>query len=358
MKTKVDHTYRFVTVFDPKTGFSVRSDVIDKQGNYTGKDPFMAEFPELLDIGIMGHCRHGLSGLCASSKVECYQSGDHIVEPNMPIEKFREIIEQCRGKTFQVALGGRGDPDQHEDFEEILKICSLNEVVPNLTSSGIGLDDYRIELIKKHCGAAAISWYRQDYTLKAIQRLIDAGVKTNIHYVISNATIDEAIMRMENDLWPKGINRIIFLLHKPVGLGSQMNVLNAHDPKVQKFFNLFNIKEHIDKAGFDSCCVPGLLSNTTNIDIQTIEPCEAGRFSAYITPDSRLYPCSFEKDDALCIDLSEYTIEEAWNSEKLKQFRNRYLNKCMQCKIVDHCYGGCPILRQINTCKERNEVLI
>jgi radical SAM protein with 4Fe4S-binding SPASM domain len=358
MKTKVDHTYRFVTVFDPKTGFSVRSDVIDKQGNYTGKDPFMAEFPELLDIGIMGHCRHGLSGLCALSKVECYQSGDHIVEPNMPIEKFREIIEQCRGKTFQVALGGRGDPDQHEDFEEILKICSLNEVVPNLTSSGIGLNDDKVELIKKHCGAAAISWYRQDYTLKAIQRLIDAGVKTNIHYVISNATIDEAISRMENDSWPTGINRIIFLLHKPVGLGSEMNVLNAHDPKVQYFFGLFNKKEHIDKAGFDSCCVPGLLSNTTNIDIQTIEPCEAGRFSAYITPDSRLHPCSFEKDDSLSIDLTKYSIKEAWNSQTFTKFRNRYLNKCLQCKIVDHCYGGCPILSQINTCKERNEVLI
>jgi radical SAM protein with 4Fe4S-binding SPASM domain len=71
-----------------------------------------------------------------------------------------------------------------------------------------------------------------------------------------------------------------------------------------------------------------------------------------------LYPCSFEKNDALSIDLSVYTIEEAWNSETLREFRNRYLRKCLQCKIVDHCYGGCPILSQINTCKERNEVLI
>jgi radical SAM protein with 4Fe4S-binding SPASM domain len=356
MKTRVDHTHRFVTVFDPKTGFSVRSDVIDLQGNYTGQDPFMAEFPELLDIGIMGHCTHGLSGLCALSKVECYQSGDHVIEPNMSAERFRMIIEQCRARTFQVALGGRGDPDQHEDFEKILNICSQNGIVPNLTTSGIGLDEHRIALIKKHCGAAAVSWYRQNYTLSAIERLIAAGVKTNIHYVISNSTIDEAIDRMENDLWPKGINRIIFLLHKPVGLGSERNVLNANDVKVQYFFNLFNKKEHIDKAGFDSCCVPGLLSNTTNIDIQTIEPCEAGRFSAYISPDLKIYPCSFEKDDAISINLSEYSMDEAWNSDIFKQFRHRYLNKCLGCFKVNHCYGGCPILRQINTCKERDEV--
>ena len=358
MKTRVDHTYRFVTVFDPKTGFSIRSDVIDQQGNYTGKDPFMAEFPELLDIGIMGHCTHGLSGLCALSKVECYQSGDHIIEPNMPLQRFRNIIDQCKDRTFQVALGGRGDPDQHEDFEEILEICTQNEVVPNLTTSGIGLDDHKISLIKKHCGAAAISWYRQDYTLQAIQRLIDAKVKTNIHYVISNSTIDEAIERMEEDKWPKGINRIIFLLHKPVGLGSERNVLDANDVKVQYFFGLFNKKEHIDKAGFDSCCVPGLLSNTSNIDIQTIEPCEAGRFSAYISSDSRLYPCSFEKKAEVSIDLSSTSIEEAWDSEVFRQFRKRYLNKCPNCKLVNHCYGGCPILNQINSCKERNEVSI
>lgn len=356
MKTKVDHTYRFVTVFDPGTGFSVRSDVIDQQGNYTGKDPFMAEFPELLDIGIMGHCTHGLSGLCLLSKVECYQSGNQVIEPNMSKERFRMIIEQCRYRTFQVALGGRGDPDQHEDFEEILNLCTKNDVVPNLTTSGIGLDEHRIALIKKHCGAAAVSWYRQNYTISAIERLINAGVKTNIHYVISNATIDEAIDRMENDQWPKGINRIIFLLHKPVGLGSEMNVLQASDPKVQYFFNLFNKKEHIDKAGFDSCCVPGLLSNTTNIDIQTIEPCEAGRFSAYISSDARMYPCSFEKDDSISIDLSKYSIDQAWDSEVFNRFRNRYSPKCLGCAKVNHCYGGCPILNQINTCKERNEV--
>ena len=43
----------------------------------------MAGFPELLDVGIMGHCTHGLSGLCRESGVQCYQDGWNISQPNM-----------------------------------------------------------------------------------------------------------------------------------------------------------------------------------------------------------------------------------------------------------------------------------
>ena len=37
-------------------------------------------------------------------------------------------------------------------------------------------------------------------------------------------------------IFPKVFNAIIFLLHKPVGLGQENNVLKAEDPKVKEFF--------------------------------------------------------------------------------------------------------------------------
>lgn len=64
----------FISCFNEKTGGYFRSGVI-KNGVDTGVDPFMSSFPELLDIGIMGHCMYGKSGLCMSSGVECYQDG-------------------------------------------------------------------------------------------------------------------------------------------------------------------------------------------------------------------------------------------------------------------------------------------
>ena len=56
------------------------------------------------------------------------------------------------------------------------------------------------------------------YTLRALDMLIKAGVTTNIHYVLSKRTIDEAIMRQDPHGFPEGINAVIFLLHKPVDL--------------------------------------------------------------------------------------------------------------------------------------------
>lgn len=63
-----DNNYHFVSAFDEYSGFYMRSSVIEN-GVETQVDPFMSEFPELLDIGIMGHCIHGKSGLCLAANV-------------------------------------------------------------------------------------------------------------------------------------------------------------------------------------------------------------------------------------------------------------------------------------------------
>lgn len=56
MIKKIDKKNRFVSMFNPDTGFYVRSGIIDENGKDTGKDPFMTSYPELLDIGIMQTC--------------------------------------------------------------------------------------------------------------------------------------------------------------------------------------------------------------------------------------------------------------------------------------------------------------
>ena len=104
----------------------VRTGVLGEDGNDTNVDPFMASYPHLIDVGIMGHCIHGKTGLCAKAGIGCYQSGLLVEKPNMSLADFRSIAEQSKGRCNQFALGGRGDPDQHEFFEEILKICREN----------------------------------------------------------------------------------------------------------------------------------------------------------------------------------------------------------------------------------------
>ena len=55
-----DKKYHFKSAFDTKTGAYVRTGILDENGKDTGIDPFMASFPHLIDVGIMGHCIHGM----------------------------------------------------------------------------------------------------------------------------------------------------------------------------------------------------------------------------------------------------------------------------------------------------------
>lgn len=350
-----DKKYHFVTAFDTQTGMYIRSGVLDDEGKDTGVNPFMASFPHLIDVGIMGHCTHGKTGRCLKAGVECYQDGLNVERPNMTIDDFAWIVKQCRGKCNQFALGGRGDPDQHENIEEILRISRENDIVPNFTTSGFGMTNEIAQICRLYCGAVAVSWYRNDYTYSAIKMLLKAGVRTNIHYVIGKNSIDEVIYRLKNDDFPIGINAVIFLLHKPVGLGREDNVLKIEDNRFGEFFEQID-RAHPYKVGMDSCSVPGALHFCRTIMPESLDTCEGGRFSCYIDSDMNMLPCSFDQSNCYGVSLKKITISKAWNSEKFYLFREHLRRACPQCEKREMCMGGCPLMPQIVCCNqdERN----
>ncbi len=332
----------------------MRTGIIDENGHDTGEDPFMASFPQLIDIGIMGHCKHGLSGLCMESGVQCYQSGALINQPNMQLADLKRIIDECKGKTIQVALGGRGDPDQHESFADIIKYCAENGVVPNFTTSGFGFTDSKVALCKEYCGAVAVSWYKHNHTFAALDALLAAGVRTNIHYVLGQNSVDEAVALLKNDGFPAGINAVIFLLHKPVGLGSKENMLNVDDPKTVEFFSLINQGSYCFKIGFDSCTVPAFIQYGLNIDHCFVDTCEGARFSCYITPDLKMLPCSFDQYHRWDYDLARGSVSKGWSSVQFEDFRSRLRQNCPDCDDRLNCMGGCPIKPEIVLCNSRS----
>ncbi len=344
-----DKKYHFRSFFDTEKGTYVRTNIFDENGKETEEEPFMASFPHTIDVGVMGHCIHGESGLCAKAGIGCYQSGQFVKKENMKLEDFESICKQCEKKSTQFALGGRGDPDCHENFEEILKTARKYNIVPNYTTSGLLMNDKKAEISKKYCGAVGVSWYRSDYTFKAIDTLLKYGNKVNIHYVLSKSTIDEAIEILKNDSYPDGVNAFIFLLHKPVGQGNEEDVLKVNDPRVKEFVELFQ-KHHKSKMGLDSCLVPALLSFGRHLIVDAIDSCESGRFSCCIEPDMTMLPCSFDQARKYGVSLSNHTIQEAWESDAFESFRDILRNSCHNCKARTLCFGGCPLKRQIVLC--------
>ncbi len=342
MKVYKDKLFNFTEIFNEKNGMLIRTNILDENGNETSKEPYMRSFPELIDIGIMGKC-HVNQKYCRNFGVDCYQANN--VHEDMDFEDYKKIVDQCKYKTFQVALGGRGDPNKHKDFGKILKYTYDNGIVPNLTTTGILLSDLEIKLMKKYCGAVAVSLYSKIVTkdgmnkesnvqsIEAIKKLISNGIITNIHYVISKDTIDDIIFRLENNLFPNGINAIIFLLYKPVGLANADKMININDNKFMKFLNIINDKKYNFKIGFDTCFSPIIISKLGNVNKSSIDFCEAARFSCYISPNMIMYPCSFIQNSSFGIDLKDSNIEQAWFSLKFKKFKSNNEN---------NFEGSCP----------------
>ena len=355
MRVKKDR--EFLSVFDEKTGAYVRTGILDPKGKDTGEDAFMSSYPELLDVGIMGHCAHGKTGLCLRAGIECYQNGLYSDEKNMRLSDFELIAQQCEGRTFQFALGGCGDPDQHESFIEILRTCRKHGIAVSFTTSGYGMTEVLAAACKQYCGAVAVSWYRSEYTLRAIDMLLNAGVKTNIHYVLSSKSISEAYTRILNHSFPLGINAIVFLLHKPVGMGKRENVINVDNKEFDSFLRTACEKNHPYKIGFDACTIPAIIDQELDVDSHYIDTCEAGRWSAYITPDMKMLPCSFDApSQRWAVDLSKNSIETAWNGEVFSTFRSSFQDACPTCKKRKQCMGGCPILPEIVLCRNKRSI--
>lgn len=358
---KHDKENKYKAIFDGNTGFyrrtSVLEQLLDGKFRETDEEVFKADYPELIDIGIMERC------VCSHKcKVDCYQKAVSRTGSNMSLDDFTWLIEQSKGKVFQVALGGAGDPDTHENFKEILEVCYRNNIVPNFTTSGIAFTEEKARLCKEYCGAVAVSEHNEDYTDKTVKMLLDAGVTTNIHYVLSTQTIDRAIRILNGEeQYRPGINAIVFLLYKPVGLGKVEYVLNFNDKRVAEFFKALDERKVDFNVGFDSCTCSGLINFAHNYNKEDIDYCEGARFSMYISADMTAMPCSFANQDSKWyFKLSKKDgvgIKESWESDIFERFRHRLLTKCPGCKDRDNCGGGCPLLDTVCLCGREHRTL-
>ena len=345
-----DEVFDFFEIFNEENGTLFRSDI-------NGVDPVMRSFPELLDVGIMGHCNSGL--YCRNAGIDCYQKGLTTYAPHMSYENFMEIVKQAAGKTFQIALGGAGDPNKHPQIEDILKSCRAYRIVPNMTTSGFLMTDNEISLIKQFCGAVAVSWYSRlidgkesnQETIDAVERLVKSGCTTNIHYVVSKDTINEAITRLEMDSFPKGVNAVVFILYKPVGNGIIEKVLKNTDSRIERFLSLATKVKHPYRVGFDTCFTTALLRWGDTVPAVSIDACEAATFSMYIDSQMNCYPCSFGIwDKSISESMNSKTLREIWQGEKFVVFREQKKEKCSSCGQMELCRGGCRLGIDIDVC--------
>ena len=305
---KVVTTERYEILFNTKTGFEVM------RGINGYEDPFVLDYPSMIDCGIMGHCQNK----CAF----CYQGDNQ--QPNMSLENYKLIIDQSKHHVSQLALGGRGEPNQHENFEEIMKYTRENNIAPNYTTSGNNLTDRQVDITKEYAGAVAVSAYGEEYTYDALKRFMDAGVKTNIHMIFSSLSADVAIDLVEGyDVFDGKVNfdklnAIIFLLFKPQGRGKNLKQYIPNNSQIARFAKAIETPRSKFKIGMDSCLVNKVSNHRSLSRMEKVmaDTCEGARMSCYITPDMKFMPCSFGNHDKYGISIQDTPIKEVWEHGK------------------------------------------
>ncbi|PSU95754.1 radical SAM/SPASM domain-containing protein [Photobacterium kishitanii] len=330
----------YTSFFNPDNGFFAR--VPDK-----GKmDPFWSPHgPELMDISITNWCDKGCSF--------CYKSSTKLGQ-HMALDDYKRVIDQAAEMhTFQVALGG-GNPNQHPDFLEILSYTDSKGIVPNFTTNGRGLSAEILIATQKYCGAVAVSAYPPyDETAATLKKLIEKGIKTNIHFILDAKSVDTAIKWLK---YPPeflaGINAIIFLNYKPSGRKVFEERLLRNSPRLNELFELATSSKRKLKVGFDACCVSGVFART-NANTTMVDACDAGRFSLYVSEDLKVYPCSFQaglvEGDMLS---NETTLQDIWmNSQNFNSFRRYFSSeRCGDCNHRPICMNGCPLFDELVVC--------
>ena len=325
----------YYTLFNPRNGLFAR---IEDMG--ADEPMWSADGPELLDISITNFCERQCSF--------CYR-GSSPRGIHMTIQDYKGVLRQpVEAGVLQIAFGG-GNPNQHPQFIEFLRLTREAGIVPSYTSNGEGLTDDILRATMRYCGAMAISAYSPyDILENRVMRISDFGIKLNLHVILTDNTIGQATKWLVNqtDLL-KNINAIIFLNYKPIRSGS-----NCGKPSESEFAQFFGaIKGSGIRIGFDSCSISGIL-RWLDIPHEFVESCEAAKFSAFISEDLRMYPCSFMVNTDRYGDLRQNSLLEIWrNNRYFQAMRNTLLrSECTSCPHFPECQGGCTFLPQINLC--------
>jgi sulfatase maturation enzyme AslB (radical SAM superfamily) len=138
-------------------------------------------YPEFYDVKVTSHCE----GNCSY----CYQNSTSDQSHQLGlVEKFKKFFGRFDSNQmpFQIAFGG-GEPTNHPEFIDLLKVCVEYNIVPNYTTNGMWLDiDKVLSATKEYCGGVAVSTHSHLNWKKAVNLLLNQGTHTNLHIIIGD----------------------------------------------------------------------------------------------------------------------------------------------------------------------------
>lgn len=218
------------------------------------------KYPEFMDIKITNKCRANCS--------YCYQNSKNENNYNNIVDKLFNYFSSMtkNERPFQVALGG-GEPTEHPDFIEALKILYQLKIIPNYTTNGMNINENIIEATKKYCGGVAVSTHEhlEKYWKKAVAIFISNKINTNLHCIISDKKSVDNFVEIFNT-YKKDIYYFVVLPYMVQGRAKN---------KQLDFDYFFNEIKKLDSKYYNKIAYGAKFYNeirSRNLDISIYEP--------------------------------------------------------------------------------------
>lgn len=260
--------------------------------------------------------------------------------------------------VFHVALGG-GESLLRADLFELAEYARSRGVVPNLTTSGIGMSAALADRCRVF-GQVNVSLdglgeaYRESrgydgsaVALRALRLLGAAGVECGANFVLSRATweqLEATVQAVEQT----GGNEVEVLRFKPAGRGRE--VYDRYRLTPEQIDALLG--RLLDVAArhpavvlkVDCSLIPFVCAGSP--DPGTLERfgifgCEAAHALMAVTHELRAIPCSFLPEHGVALDA----LRQGWDAdpsfERFRSHHERAPEPCASCAYRSVCKGGC-----------------
>lgn len=297
------------------------------------------KFPISLEIDLTYKCNYNC--------LYCRNGGDAVATPEISLQLFKKIIEECKQNgLFSIKISG-GEPLLHTNFFTIVNILKESGISWNLITNGSKLTKDHAQLLRDgncKCVFMTLSGvddqmdgfhknHSNSFSLidKAISYLKLYGIEIIIGFLFSKRNkdqIDKLVNYVrENDLKLKPM-RI-----EPLGNALQNEFLCLSEIEYQSVISTITQK------------IPdNLLVDEEAVPFYQIE-CEAGKLSCVIAPDGAVYPCVlFIGSSVVAGNLNEASLYDVWNfSELFASIRKpvEFEDICLTCPRKAICKKGC-----------------
>lgn len=311
--------------------------------------------PILVDFQITERCGLGCPQCYASSVIE----GQDASWDDMVL-----AVEQMRAAgVCQVALGG-GEPVLHPRLADFLRLVRDSGMVPNMTTTGIGMTAEQARSIKENCGAIAMSLEgvgakfalrrKQGFEAfkKQVLKFIELEIPLVLQVTVSRGNFEHLDEIVEYCASVSPLYGVVFLAHKPAGRAEvfDQTLAAGEHPRVHEAMlrAVRRLHEHT-RVGFDCCFSPAMTGFESELGFSRgtiVEGCSATRSGIGLTPDLDVLPCTFLVKRRLG-NLREKSLLEIWRDSYAADFRDGMLrhksadSRCRGCPSNSQCLGGC-----------------